>query len=107
MASKRLDLTPQEELARRTLDLFKRLRGLSDAAIGAHLGVQYQAIEQRRKGHTRIHPHRDVPKLAEALRIDEACFYMSDGELLRWIENEAPDLLLPATGWLHRFLAVA
>lgn len=107
MATKRLDLTPEEELARRTLDLFKRLRGISDSDIGAHLGVKYQAIEQRRKGHTRIHPHRDVPRLAQALRIDLECFYMDDSDLLRWIEKEAPDLLLPATGWLSGPLMAA
>lgn len=98
--TKRLALIPEEELARRTLDLFKRLRDLSDAEIAARVGVSREAIQQRRKGHTRIHPHRDVPRLAEALGVDPACFYMSDSDLLRWIENEAPDLLSPSFGWV-------
>lgn len=104
MPTKRLVLDPEEELARRTLDVFKRLRDLSDAEIAEHVGLSREAIQQRRKGHTRIHPHRDVPRLAEALGVDPACFYMDDGALLDWIENKAPDLLKASTGCVSDLL---
>lgn len=101
MGQKRLELTVEEERARRTLDLFKRLRGMSDDDIATAAGwSSHQSVQQRRYGYTRIHPWRDIPKLATALRIEPGCFGMSDAELLAWIENEAPDLLLPSTGWL-------
>jgi hypothetical protein len=107
MAMKRLTLTEQEERARRTLDLFKRLTNLSDGHIGAALGVKYQAVEQRRRGFTRIHPHRDVPCLAEALGIEPDCFYMSDEELWQWTINNRPDLVVPSSGWLLPTAAAA
>lgn len=100
MAQKRLALTDEEERARRTLDLFKRLTDMSDEDIAAQLGLKYQAIQQRRKGYTRIHPWRDVPPLAEALGIDPVCFAMTDAQLLDWIEAHRPDLLMPSSPWI-------
>jgi hypothetical protein len=98
---KRLALTIEEERARRTLDLFKRLRDQSDLEIAKAAGwSSHQSVQQRRYGYTRIHPWRDVPRLATALRVDPDCFRMDDHELLSWIEKNAPDLLLASTGWL-------
>lgn len=100
MATKRLDLTMEEERARRTLDLLKRLTVISDATLGKALGVKHQAIAQRREATTRIHPHRDVPKLAAALGVDPACFYMDDDELFDWIKDRRPDLLVSQSPWI-------
>jgi transcriptional regulator with XRE-family HTH domain len=95
MAMKPLVLTVEEERARRTLDLLKRLTGMSDRDIGEALGVKHQAIAQRREGSTRIHPHRDVPALAARLGVEPACFYMADDELWGWLWYHRPDLLNP------------
>lgn len=105
---KRLALTDEEERARRTLDLFKRLTDKSDGDIAQAAGWRtHQSVQQRRYGYTRIHPWRDVPRLAKALNIEPECFTMTDAELLEWVANSRPDLLLPATGWLHRAQLVA
>lgn len=108
MPMKRLDLTTEEERARRTLDLFKRLRDLSDQEIAHRCGwKKHQSVQQRRYGYTRIHPWRDVPKLAAALEVAPECFLMEDTELLAWIREEAPDVLKASTGWLHDVTLVA
>lgn len=105
---KRLELTVEEERARRTLDLFKRLTDMSDGDIAHAAGwSSHQSVQQRRYGYTRIHPWRDVPKLAQALGITAECFAMSDEELLEWVQGMRPDLLLPLTGWLSRIPTAA
>jgi hypothetical protein len=107
MTMKWLDLTVEEERARHALDLLKRLTGMSDADLGAALNHKHQAIAQRRTGYTRIHPHRDVPKLAEALGVDPACFEMTGAELLDWVRDRRPDLLECSTRWMRFFDVVA
>jgi hypothetical protein len=101
---KRLDLTAEDERARRTLDLFKRLTDMSDLDIAKAAGWRtHQSVQQRRYAHTRIHPWRDVPRLAGALGIAPECFTMDDDALLEWVRDRRPDLLASSVGWMTLF----
>lgn len=100
MTMKVLDLTPEELRARDVLHFLKKVSGLSDQDIAARAGwKRHQSVQQRRYGQTRIHPWRDVPRLAEALKVEPACFAMNDEDLHAWIRDNRPDLLKFAIGW--------
>lgn len=75
MPMKVLDLTPEELRARDVLHFLKKVSGLSDQDIAEGAGwKRHQSVQQRRYGLTRIHPWRDVPRLAKALDVAPECF---------------------------------
>lgn len=66
------------------LEAVKSVRGISDHEIAAHLGVKYQAIQQRRSGHTRIRLG-DIDRLGEALGIPGDLFRGTPQAAVRWV----------------------
>lgn len=105
-APRKVNLSPQEENARQVLALTMRLLGLSDSAVAGKLDKKYQAIQQRRRGETRIRIG-DVADLAAVLDVPESLFSMDPLDAGAWLLSNRSEQVTDASGWLHRTPALA
>lgn len=78
-----------EQNALDTLELLKRLCGVSDDAIARHSGMSRQAVHNRRSGVTAI-GLADVDGLAEAFNVPVSLFLMDLDEVRNWLLRNPP-----------------
>lgn len=70
---------PQDVEVGRKLRAFRMARGLSQEAVGDHLGLTFQQVQKYEKGTNRIAPSRLIP-LAKLLRVSPASFFPSSND---------------------------
>lgn len=99
---RKVTLSPQEENARQVLSLLMRMLGLSDAAVAEPLGKKYQAIQQRRRGETRIRIG-DMAELADVLDVPKSLFEMDPMDAGAWLLSHRREQVTDASGWLGVF----
>lgn len=102
--NRKVALSPEEENARQVLAIAMRLLGATDAAVAAPLGKKYQAIQQRRRGETRIRLG-DTPLLAAALDIPPELFDMDPLDAGAWLLTNRSKQVIAASGWMSRTAA--
>lgn len=70
------------------LDIAMRLRHISDPEMGALVGLSHTAVNQKRRGRTRISP-AEMVTFAEMLSVPPQVLDSTAGDLLRWFAQEA------------------
>lgn len=90
---KRPTLSQQEDRARRALRTLMGVLDLTDEAVAERLGWSRQRVQQRRNGDTRIRMG-DAEELAEAIGVDPLVFGLDPLDLLQYLVNEHPDLVV-------------
>lgn len=70
------------------LDIAMRLRHLTDPQMAAAVGTSHSAINQKRRGRSRITPAEER-RFAEVLNVPPEMLDSTAGDLLRWFAAEA------------------
>lgn len=99
--SRKVRLSPEEESARQVLALTMRLLGKTDTDVAAPMGKKYQAVQQRRRGETRIRLG-DVAELATALDVPADLFSMDPLDAGSWLLSNRRDQVIAAAGCFGR-----
>lgn len=95
---RRVQLSTREDRSRRALNLLCNVLDFTDRAVAERMDppVTYQAIQQRRKGTTRIRLE-DRARIAAALGVPETVFDMEPPDILRWLADNARELVISAS----------
>lgn len=93
------ELDQAEDRARRVLNLLVNLTDTPDGALAERCGLKRQALQDRRKGNTRIRIG-DVDAFAEAFGVNVLLFSLDPSEALHYLADNHPDLVMLSSGWL-------
>lgn len=105
-ADRKVTLSPQEENARQVLALAMRLLGHTDSSVAEPLGKKYQAIQQRRRGETRIRIG-DIDDLSAALDVPPDLFQMDPLDAGAWLLSNRSEQVIAACRCSVESLAAA